>query len=193
MDEYIFGQLARLDAAAAFLREERQGVRHGANIVPRLPGPSDTPLVSVAVELDLAVEQVICSILEPQPLQLTLERVGVDWDVLNWRYMQLWQTTLPAYPTGTVVRYRLQAMPTLGGEPIMADDGALASYVVGDYRPPEWADEAIIYQIFPDRFHPGKDGPGGSRKTSIVSSEERSRESPKIWTTSPVSASTACG
>ncbi|HJS29464.1 MAG TPA: alpha-amylase family glycosyl hydrolase, partial [Anaerolineales bacterium] len=36
--------------------------------------------------------------------------------------------------------------------------GAIYSYLVGDPGPPDWSREAIIYQIFPDRFHPGGSG-----------------------------------
>jgi glycosidase len=78
-----------------------------------------------------------------------------EWDTLSWSYFQSWQATLPAFPEGTIVRYTIRAYPQDGGKPKTAEDGDLFSYLVGDPTPPEWTKSAIIYQVFPDRFHPG--------------------------------------
>ena len=64
-------------------------------------------------------------------------------------------SNLAAAADGTLVRYQILAYPADGGEPIPADDGATFSYLVGDPAQPEWAREAIVYQVFPDRFYPG--------------------------------------
>ncbi|MBE2225648.1 MAG: alpha-amylase, partial [Anaerolineae bacterium] len=77
------------------------------------------------------------------------------WDLLNWSYRETWHGTLPAQPEGTLVRYQILAYPADGGAPILADDGAVFSYLVDTTPLPAWVREARIYQIFPDRFSPG--------------------------------------
>jgi glycosidase len=62
---------------------------------------------------------------------------------------------LPAQPEGTLVRYQILSYPADGGAPMVAEDGAVYSYLVDTTPLPEWAREARIYQIFPDRFSPG--------------------------------------
>jgi glycosidase len=110
----------------------------------------------VTAGLDTAVDKVLCIIHEPVRLSLPLRLEKTEWDLLNWGYLQYWQCELPEQPQGTVVRYTVEARPTDGGGLIQADSGATFSYYVDDPNPPSWAAEAIVYQIFPDRFHPGR-------------------------------------
>lgn len=116
---------------------------------------------------------------------LHLQRAGIRWDTLVWGYLAEWQATLPAQPEGTLVRYRLGAYGPEGDE-VFADwpnvqataEGAAAAFFRGEplparpagdparghtfalgidrLRPPDWAREAIIYQVFVDRFYPGR-------------------------------------
>lgn len=116
---------------------------------------------------------------------LLLEQVGIEWDTLVWGYVSEWQATLPAQPEGTLVRYRIGAYGPDGGE-VYADwpnvqataeqaaaaffrDEPLPPHPVGDpargqtfaygvdrLGPPAWAREAVIYQVFVDRFYPGQ-------------------------------------
>jgi cyclomaltodextrinase len=116
---------------------------------------------------------------------LRLERAEVVWDTLIWGYVELWQGTLPPQPEGTLVRYRIGAwsgdcpevfadwpevqatvelaadaffrgkpLPDVpAGDPAAGHTFALSVDRLG---PPAWAREAVIYQIFPDRFSPGQ-------------------------------------
>jgi glycosidase len=157
MNEYIFGDLARPDRAAAFLRRERNGVQHQARMQPRIVGPGQEPTLTVTTQLDQTITAVHCQLLQPEATIIQMELVSTEWDVLSWCYYQTWQARLPGYSEGSVVRYRITAQLS-GGESIPADDGARFSYIVGgDFRSPRWAEEAIIYQVFPDRFNPGAD------------------------------------
>ncbi|HML20277.1 MAG TPA: alpha-amylase family glycosyl hydrolase [Aggregatilinea sp.] len=117
-------------------------------------------------------------------LTLDLERVEVVWDTLLWGYSSIWQGTLPAQANGTIVRYRIgawdgdnpetfadwpdiqltaetaasaffrhEALPNLTlGDPAC---GHIFTYHVDEHTAPQWARDAIIYQIFVDRFYPG--------------------------------------
>lgn len=163
MTDIIFGKLDTTQGRAAHASQQRRGVRHGHQMQPLAPGPGDRPTVMVTVGLDRPVEEVLCRVTAPTPLTIPLEPVDIAWDTLNWHYVQRWQAVLPPQADGTVVRYMIEAIPGDGGEPVPADDGATFSYRVGDPRPPDWSKEAIIYQILPDRFHPGP----GSQWTQI--------------------------
>lgn len=156
MDEFAFGSLSTLEKRVNKLKSWRAGVRHHNRLQPRAPRPGDTPVLTVTVGLDLAIDRVECHVSQPQTAVHPLHLVNTEWDLLNWRYVQTWQAVLPAYPAGTVVRYTINAYPAGSGRsPIPADDGATFSYLVGDPAAPEWSSDAVIYQIFPDRFHPG--------------------------------------
>jgi cyclomaltodextrinase / maltogenic alpha-amylase / neopullulanase len=126
---------------------------------------------------------------------LMLDRAGVAWDPLVWGYLAHWQVTLPARPEGTTVRYQIGAWAD-GGPETFADwpevqaraEQAAAAFFQGEPLPdvppgdpalphtfaysvdrltaPEWAREAVIYQIFVDRFYPGR-GQGWTQTTDL--------------------------
>ena len=166
-NEFFFGTLNTIDKRVANTRQRQRGVRHDNRLLPQAPRPAEPPTVVVTTELPHTIERVVCTIHEPEPQRVVLQPAGNDWDLLNWRYYQTWLGQLPAYAAGTTVLYTIVAYPAGGGEPLPADDGQTFSYLVGQPGPPLWAREAIIYQIFPDRFHPG---PGRSwRKAQSMS------------------------
>ncbi|MCB9456907.1 MAG: alpha-amylase [Anaerolineaceae bacterium] len=116
---------------------------------------------------------------------LPLEQVETTWDTLSWSYVTTWEGTLPPQPSGTTVRYSIGAWDADGAEiwadwpdvqttaehasgyffrdePLPDDlvygDPAKATvfaYHVDTLHVPEWAREAVIYQVFVDRFYPG--------------------------------------
>lgn len=156
MNDFIFGSFSTDEQRVAHEQRNYRGVRHGHRLQPRAPRAGDQPLLTVTVALPHAVERVVCTIHEPQPAVVELTPGEVEWNTLAWRYVQRWHGRLPAAGTGTLVRYTVDAYPAGGGEPIAADDGETFSYLVGEPGPPAWAREAVVYQIFPDRFHPGQ-------------------------------------
>jgi len=113
-----------------------------------------------------------------------LRQVCVEWDSVAWGYMSVWEATIPPQPEGTIVRYRIGAWADGPGE-LFADvpdarwrsEQAAAAYFrrqpmpglrptdppgtqtftfhVDRLAPPDWARNAVIYQIFVDRFYPG--------------------------------------
>jgi cyclomaltodextrinase len=157
MQEFIFGTLSTTEKRLDYFREQRRGLRHQHMLDPLAPRAGDSPVITVTVGQDTAVDELICILSEPEPLRVPLRLVKTEWDLLNWGYLQSWQCELPPRPNGTIVRYTIEASLAGSGVPVKADDGAVFSYYVEDPAPPSWAAEAIIYQIFPDRFHPGQD------------------------------------
>lgn len=116
------------------------------------------------------------------PLQLT----SVEWDSLTWGYLQRWTGVLPPQPENTIIRYQIgawaQGSPEVFADwPLVkaASEKAAAAYFRGEpipddlqigaphqphtftcpidhFAPPDWAQEAVIYHIFVDRFFPGQ-------------------------------------
>jgi cyclomaltodextrinase / maltogenic alpha-amylase / neopullulanase len=154
MNEFIFGTLATSRKRLEYARRQALGVRHQGRLAPHVPGPGDEPLLTVTTEVPFPVERVVCHILEPAASDIELLPGDVEWDLFNWSYRCLWSGRLPAFPAGTIVRYTVTAYPT-HGRPVAADGGERFAYLVGEPGAPAWAEEAIVYQIFPDRFHPG--------------------------------------
>lgn len=153
--DHIFGPLSTNEHRVDFVRENKQGVKHENMVQPLAPSAGVSPTVTVHVGVDTTINRLNCQVLEPEPLNVDLHRVDIKWDAINWRYYEIWQGQIPAQPSGTIVRYNVLAWPSNGAEPFPADDGETYSYFVGDPKPPSWSKSAVIYQIFPDRFHPG--------------------------------------
>jgi len=155
MKEFVFGTLSTIEQRVGHFRAWRQGVKHHHRLTPRVPLATDSPVVKVTVQLDEPVESIVCRVLDPETAVYPCQLVKTEWDLLNWSYIEAWQVQLPARPEGTLVRYQIEAYVAGKAEPILADEGELFSYIVGEVRPPEWAKSTITYQIFPDRFYPG--------------------------------------
>lgn len=102
----------------------------------------------------------------------------VQWDVRTG-FLTRWQGVIPGQPDGTVIRYRIGGWRSVDRtEPPdqWAQDGqgfwfrkpselgiTTFSYVVGSSQLPGWMCDAVIYQIFLDRFHPGTEDGGFPR------------------------------
>lgn len=116
---------------------------------------------------------------------LMLEPAGVEWDTLIWGYIRKWAGEIPAQAEGTTVRYRIGAW-TGDGPETLADwpsvkeasdqatdaffrgkplpetppgdpaEGRTFAYRVDRLEAPAWAWQAVVYQVFVDRFFPGR-------------------------------------
>jgi len=167
MSDFIFGTLATDELRRARVDGLRSGVTHNHRRTPRDPSP-DQP-----VELLLRVGP-----LQPgdrawvywtndgeDPLGQAgvaihgfvteMESFEEDWDTVLWGYGRGYRAVLPGQPAGTLLRYRLSAYSEPQGE-VFADQGAYYAVYIDHDPPPEWAAEAVVYQIFVDRFNPGK-------------------------------------
>lgn len=154
MNELFFGVLSSGHNRFEYARQQAHGVRHGGLKTPAAPGADDEPAITVTTQLERPVQRVVCRLLQPATAEFELAPADVEWDLLSWSYRRRWVGRLPAAPAGTIVRYTIAAY-TASGEEIAADGGERFAYVVAPAGAPAWAHEAMIYQIFPDRFHPG--------------------------------------
>ena len=113
------------------------------------------------------------------------ESAEVVWDSLCWQYLTHWRATLPGQPDGTMMRYCIggwregseevfadwpdaraatesAALAFFSQEPISQDPApgdpdskTVFTYQVDTLKAPRWAENAVIYHLFIDRFHPG--------------------------------------
>ena len=113
---------------------------------------------------------------ETSPM-VSMESVAVEWDD-DAGFLTRWRAVLPPQPAGTTVRYRIaawrRAEPARSAAPdCWAQDGqgfwykhtgeAAISTFAYHVEPiedacPDWVHDAVIYEIFLDRFHPGNAG-----------------------------------
>lgn len=164
--DFIFGTLATDELRLEALRAEGRAVSHRSQTIPLDPRPGEPVelLVEVGPDVDaMAVEALVTfdgSDPSTASSRIPFRRDTVVWHTLLWAYRQQWKAVLPPQPSQTLVRYRIQAQDA-GGQVVWADPdpwtGAPATFGlhVDDERLPPWVRDAVIYQIFVDRFSPG--------------------------------------
>ena len=177
MEDFIFGTLSTDELRIAQLRNQRGGVTHAHKRTPRDPLP-DQP-IQIELTLGPSHSQNQAWVYwtndgsDPEGkngsatngFATSLKSVDSEWDTFLWGYIRRFRGEIPAQSAGTIVRYRLSA----GGinEEVFADNGRYYAFYVDNDPPPEWSRDAIIYQIFVDRFYdPSNDFPKVEDKPS---------------------------
>lgn len=168
MEDFIFGTLASDALRLDHVRALRAGVTHRSHRTPRDPLPGQP------IELELSVGPahpcsrawVYWSVDGRDPegaggaashgIAAPMEAAGVEWDTLLWGYVRRFRVSLPGQPAGTVLRYRLSAEGEPAGGETFADLGAYYAVYVDNDPLPGWTRDAVVYQIFVDRFFPGE-------------------------------------
>jgi len=105
----------------------------------------------------------------PGVVAVPMQRTRLEWDTLAWGYLEDWSAPIPGQEAGTVVFYAIRAT-TLTGTTLWCpweEAQGLAqlpgpgpntpltyAYGVGRRPIPQWIREAVIYQVFVDRFAP---------------------------------------
>lgn len=166
MDDFIFGTLASDELRLGHVRANRAGVTHRSARFPRDPLPGQPIQLELAVGpahfCDRAWVYWTTDGSDPsgelgvprQGWAASMELISVEWDTLLWGYIRRFQVVLPGLPAGTILRYRLAAARP--AEEIFADGGAFYACYVADDPLPGWAYDAVVYQVFVDRFSPGE-------------------------------------
>ncbi len=97
--------------------------------------------------------------------RLRLSQSTLNGILFLWGYIRRFRGEIPAQSAGSIVRYRVSAGGT--DEEVLADNGTYYAFYVDNDPPPAWAQDAIIYQIFVDRFYdPSNDFPKVEYKPS---------------------------
>lgn len=162
MEDFIFGTFSTSESRIAHVFKLHGGVTHAHDRVPRNPLPGQAVQVHLSLGPSHLQDQAWVYWTndgsDPQGengmvtngFAAPLQPVASEWDILMWGYVRHFWGEIPAQEAGTVVRYRIAA----GGNAaeIPADEGTYYGYYVEDDPPPDWTKEAVIYQIFADRF-----------------------------------------
>ncbi len=174
------GDLPMPDVSARFSALAWQ-FRHDNTIEPLAPKPGEDVVVTATsgAEMSLQRAALYYTIDGGQPhtgsTALPLQAAHVEWQT-GIGFITTWSTTIPGQAAGTVVRYRIagwrrDSSPTADKAPdVWAGDGqgfwfrfpgkrGISTFAYSPEparRPlPEWMNDAVIYHIFLDRFHPG--------------------------------------
>jgi len=178
MEDFIFGNLTLTEEIVGKLTQQMRGVYHGHRMEPTPPAPGRPTTLRVTTGPSVGADAVYFYYTtdgsEPQGVAgrashgvaLPMRQAETEWVSLLWDYVVWWEAELPPLPTGTKVRYKIEARDSVGGASVFADNGApdpqratRFSFLVGDAQPPAWAAEALIYHVFVDRFNPGAGRP----------------------------------
>jgi len=178
MEDFIFGTRSTDDSRIAHLRNYRGGVTHAQKRFPRDPLPGQPIRIDLTLGPAHAQNQAWVYWTndgsDPEGKYgfatngyvTPLEPIESEWDTLLWGYVRRFQGEIPGQSAGAVVRYRVAA----GGndEETFTDHGTYYAFYVDNDPPPAWAQDAIIYQVFADRFFsPANDFPKIENKPSL--------------------------
>jgi cyclomaltodextrinase len=180
MSDNIFGNLTEPENRLAIHRENLNGVKHLYRRTPLDPAPGQPILLTLTTGGPIPYDSARCFFTldgsdssSASATVLDLKPDATNWDIVTWSYFRTWTVRLPPQPAQTLVRYRLEARRADTGQWVAADIGseneAGGSFAlwVDDDPVPAWAREAIVYQIFPDRFYPG-DGRVWNKTKSLL-------------------------
>jgi cyclomaltodextrinase / maltogenic alpha-amylase / neopullulanase len=169
MIDKIFGDLSKTNVRVAVHQEMLAGVRHFHQTIPLDPLPGQPISFRLTTSGPQPFERAMLRFSldgsDPagsQAQQLELSPAKVGWDEISWDYVRGWEVSLPPQTAGTLIRYHMAARPAGAEDWIFADNQAAAAAEATDFAvlvdedpPPAWAREALVYQVFVDRFNPG--------------------------------------
>ncbi|MEP0804084.1 MAG: DUF3459 domain-containing protein [Chloroflexota bacterium] len=178
MEDFIFGTLATDDSRLRHLQDILGGVTHAQKRIPRDPLPGQPTQIFLTLGPDHphsrawvywtndGTDPAGANGRASNGFATPLEPIASEWNTFLWGYVRTFRGEIPAQEAGTVVRYRVAAGGN-GGE-TLADNGAYYAFYVDDDPPPAWTKDAVIYQIFADRFFsPAADFPSIEPKPSL--------------------------
>jgi len=162
MEDFIFGTLSTDESRVAALKMYRGGVTHAQQRSPRDPLPDQAIRIDLNVGPAYPYNQACVYWTndgsDPEGRNgsavnghvTALEPFASEWDTFLWGYVRRFRGEIPPQRAGTVVRYRIGVGD--GSQETLADNGTYYGFYVEKDPPPAWTQDAVIYQIFADRF-----------------------------------------
>jgi glycosidase len=162
LPEFIFGPLSTEEGRLRQARLDRSGLIHPVNRLVLAPEAGEAVAIQARVGPDLAVVAMELRYSTDPPgsqeVVVPMGRTALEWDTLAWGCLEEWSASIPGQPAGTVVTYSIHATTVTGASlpcPWPASDSPRTyAYVVGRRPIPAWIRDAVIYQVFVDRFAP---------------------------------------
>lgn len=167
-EDFVFGPAETTEAVVEARIARLRGVSHAHRIEPRDPEPLDDVTLWVTVGPDVDADDVWVyyttdgsdpagsggSAQNGSAVRFVRESVG--WDDLVWGFVTTLVATIPGQADGVLVRYTIEvAGRTIDGGEGSATRTPYFAYAVDTWRTPDWARDAVMYYVMPDRFHPG--------------------------------------
>lgn len=125
LPEFIFGPLSTPQGRLKQARMARVGLFHDVNLSPIAPLENEPILITVRVGAEIAVKTVtlhyttdpsvplfLFDFEQPSIVSLPLQRTQIEWDTLQWCYLEQWAATIPGQWLGTQVSYAITATTT---------------------------------------------------------------------------------
>jgi cyclomaltodextrinase len=191
MEDHIFGTFSTDHLKLTHERASALGLQHRVRTIPIDPLPHEPFVLIVTSGANFAPREVVLFYTTdgtPPTLessQIPFAPIQRTWNTIAWGYVTEWRAEVRGMADGTVLRYRI-AGREVGGEWQWAEwphpqrvveqtfmHGEAAALLtrpkapseftrlIDRQTPPTWAQEAIIYQIFIDRFARDDDEPWG--------------------------------
>ena len=162
MEDFIFGTLATDESRIAHLKNILSGITHAHRRAPRDPLPGQPIQIELTIGPAYPHNQAWVywtddgsdpegrNGLASNGYTTPLSSVDSEWNTILWGYVRKFRGEIPAQNAGTLIRYLVSA-GGIDGE-IYADNGSYYAFYIDNDPPPAWTQNAIIYQIFADRF-----------------------------------------
>lgn len=164
--------------------KQAEQFRHDNTISPLAPQPHEEVEVWATSGSQVALDRAAVwyttdgSVPTAESSTAIMEFIDVIWEPLAG-FLKRWRAILPAQPAGTIVRYKIAGWTAAASNDPdrFASDGqgfwfnhegemgiTTFAYRVEADGPvhPNWFQDAIVYEIFLDRFHPGTQAPEGA-------------------------------
>jgi glycosidase len=162
MEDFIFGTFSTNESRIAHIQNLYGGITHTHRRTPLDPMPGQAIAIELTIGPSFPQNQAWVYWTndgsDPEGKNgsaingyaTLLKSVDIEWNTLLWGYIRKFLGEIPAQNAGTIVRYRVAAGGT--DDEIFADNGTYYAFYVDDDPTPDWTKDAIIYQIFADRF-----------------------------------------
>lgn len=176
MQDFVFGTLEADDTTLANERNRWSGIRHQFAIDPLDPRPGEPVTLKVTLGNDVIIDRLTAYVTvdgtEPagsrgeatNGFAVSLARADTVWQPLYWGFAETWEGQIPGQPEGAYVRYMIEGWCSQDATishrsremniDRTAERPAVYGYHVDRFQTPTWAHEAVVYQIFVDRFAP---------------------------------------
>lgn len=166
LPDRIFGGLGQPDYTAGWMINRLMGVHHYGQKTPAIPKPNERVQLTVTVSADQPVESITAWVSTDEwqtQEKLPFTKHTLSWHSILWTYVQEWRLSLPPQPEGTMLRYKIGARQSGLADYFFPESHSDSfnkathySIYYGADGLSEWAKDAIVYQIFIDRFYPGQ-------------------------------------
>ncbi|PWE00589.1 alpha-amylase family glycosyl hydrolase [Marinilabilia rubra] len=170
--DFVFGNNELSEHIVAKRIQDLSGIFHNHRIEPRDPNIGQEVIVTVTVGDEVDPENAWCYYttdgtnpkglngIAENGIAVPLKQTSVVWEDLIWGYITEFKAVIPAQTHSCVVRYIIE----VGNQFAKGTEGSYGSskthpyfaYAVDDWSIPDWAYDAVMYYVLPDRFNPGK-------------------------------------